>query len=150
MSNIPPLSKQLLEMRQNNVGRLFQRAARKYSEDALNLLHELGHLRLTLFHTILISHLDIEGTRISELAKRAGVTKQAISQIASELDKLGYVKCGKDPSDRRAVLIYFTQKGKTALRDAYKIKLELEKRYSEMIGESTMGDLRDTLSKLVN
>ena len=81
------LSKDLLEMRENNIGRLFQLATKSYSERALALLHDRGFTDITLFHTVLISNLDTEGAQITAIAEKAGITKQAMGQLANELAK---------------------------------------------------------------
>src|SRR5689334_24302588 len=94
----------LAAMRHENIGRLFQRAARAYSELALIKLQARGYAGLTLFHTALIANLDLEGTRITTLAERAGVTKQAMGQLVGELEERGFVKRLPVPDDKRASL----------------------------------------------
>ena len=139
----------LLHMRQENIGRLLQRAARDYSERALVKLEQHGHAGLTLFHTALISNLDIEGTQISVLAERAGMTKQSMGQVAHELEVRGYITRVDDPKDGRAIRLLFTEKGMQFLEDAYRAKLELEADYAYILGEAGFAQLRDMLGKLV-
>ncbi len=139
----------VLRMRQENVGRLFQRAARDYSERALVKLAVHGHEGLTLFHTALISNLDVDGTQISMLAERAGMTKQSMGQVAQDLEKRGYITRVPDPKDGRGVLILFTEQGHKFLEDAYKAKLELEADYIQILGEDGFDLLRELLSKVV-
>ena len=142
------LEKNLLEMRDKNVGRLFQRVARAYSERAVELLHEKGFADITLFHTALISNLDAEGTRITTLADRAGVTKQAMGQLAHELEQKGYIERKKDVSDARASLVCFTELGKDFLRAAFAVKLTIETEYAALLGEKELVELRNQLEKL--
>ena len=139
----------LLAMRQDNIGRLFQRAARAYSELAMKKLASHGYADLSLFHTALISNLDVEGSHISAIAERAGMTKQAMGQIAKELEAKGLIQRVPDPEDKRAVLLKFTEKGSQFLETAYQIKLEIEAEYAHRIGEENMGILRDLLDQLV-
>lgn len=140
---------ELLKMRQENIGRLFQRAARAYSERALVKLVDYGHEGLTLYHTALISNLDTTGTHISVLAERAGVSKQAMGQITRELEERDYIKRVPDPTDKRAVQVHFTDKGYQFLEDAYRIKLEIEAEYAAILGEDNMLILRHLLSTVV-
>ena len=140
----------LLEMRQDNIGRLFQRAARAYSELALEKFKKYGYDDLSLFHTALISNLDVEGSQISTaIAERAGVSKQAMGQLAKELEAKGLIQRVPDPSDKRAVLLKFTEDGIKFLEVAYQIKLEIESEYADIIGEENMLILRDLLGQLV-
>lgn len=139
----------LLALRQQNIGRMFQRAARAYSELALEKLHAKGHEGLTLFHTALISNLDVEGTHIKVLAERAGMSKQAMGQVADELEKHGYIKAMTDSKDKRATLITFTERGWQFLQDAYKVKLEIERTYTAKLGKAGMKQLWALLEKLL-
>ena len=139
----------LLALRQNNIGRLFQRAARAYSDVALIKLRDRGYEGLTLFHTALISNLDIEGNRITTLAHRAGVSKQAMGQVVGELEQRGYVERIPDPNDGRATLIKFTEQGWQLLQDAYFVKLEIETEYTEILGKAGMEALWGLLKGLI-
>ncbi len=139
----------LLALRQQNIGRLFQKAARAYSELALEKLHSCGHEGLTLFHTALISNLDSEGTHIKLLAERASMSKQAMGQIADELEKRGYIRAVKDSQDKRATLITFTEKGWLFLQDAYKVKQEIEHDYHTRLGKTGFKELYTLLETLL-
>jgi len=143
------LSPNLIEMRNKNIGRLFQRAARAYSERALTLLHEKGFDDITLFHTTLIANLDIEGSQITLIAERAGITKQAMGQLANELEIKGYVIKSRDPQDKRAFRVSFTNKGKEALEAAYQVKLMIEAEYSDKLGAQNNAQLRQLLENLL-
>ncbi len=143
------LSEDLIEMRENNIGRLFQHAARAYSERALTLLHEKGFSDITLFHTVLISNLDTSGAQISAIAEKAGITKQAMGQLANELEKKGYVKKTKSSEDSRAYLISFTERGENALLAAYEIKVIIEHEYQELLGLDNLDNLRGLLQTLI-
>lgn len=144
------LSKDLLEMRENNIGRLFQHAARTYSERALTLLHERGFSDITLFHTVLISNLDTAGAQISAIAEKAGITKQAMGQLVNELEKKGYVKKTKSLADSRAYLVNFTERGKDALLAAHEIKVSIEEEYQELLGVDNVDKLRELLQILID
>ena len=82
---------QLAESRQNYIGRLLQNAARAVSVQATERLRARGHRELSLAHTTLLAHLDLDGTRITVLAERAGMTKQSMGQLVMELEQRGYV-----------------------------------------------------------
>lgn len=131
------------------VGRLFQRAARAYSDLILKKMAERGYEGLTLFHTALIANLNSEGTRITVLAKRAGMAKQSMGQLANDLERRGYVERVPDLSDKRAYLIRFTEQGQTLLQDSYEAKSEVEAEYAVELGREAMETLRGLLGKLV-
>ena len=147
MDNID--QKELVALRQSNIGRLFLRAARAYSELALKKMSVRGYSGLTLFHTALIANLDIEGTRITTLAKRAGISKQAMGQLVMDLTERGFIQREPDPDDKRAALILFTQQGWQFLQDAYLVKQEIEAEYAAILGEDGMVQLRSALERLL-
>jgi glyoxylase-like metal-dependent hydrolase (beta-lactamase superfamily II) len=69
MTNSASIStKDILEMRRENIGRLFLRASRLYSERMLTLLQERGHPGLGMAHITVLPHIDLGGTRPIVLA----------------------------------------------------------------------------------
>lgn len=142
-------SEQLQEMRQQHIGRLLQQAYRGFNNRAIAKLRQRGHSGLTLAHTLLLSYLDLEGTRITVLAERARITKQSMGQLVLDLEKRGYIERRVDPLDRRATLVFFTDKGWQFLRDAYEIKKEIEAEYQAILGEEDMKRLRSALTRLL-
>jgi hypothetical protein len=55
-------------------------------------------------HTALFPHLDFDGIRLTDLAARVGVTKQAVGQLVDELAALGVVERIDDPPSGSASL----------------------------------------------
>ena len=109
---------QIEARRDEHMGRLLQRAWRVFNTQAIAKLRGRGHGGLTLAHTALLANLDLDGTRITALAERAGMTKQSMGQLALDLEAHGYVTRAPDPTDRRATLVRFTERGGQFLRDA--------------------------------
>ncbi len=140
---------QLAESRQQNIGRLFQRAARGFSVQATEKLRARGHEGLSLAHTSLLSYLDLDGTHITTLAERAGITKQSMGQLVAELEERGYVTRKADPADRRATLVTFTEVGWQFLLDAWAIKREIEADYTALLGAEGLETLRALLGRLI-
>ena len=136
-------------LRQEHIGRLLLNAQRTYSLLALTQLRERGHEGLSLAHTNLLAHLEPTGTRMSTLAARAGVTKQAIGSLVGELEAKGYVRREQDPDDRRAVVIRYTDAGWEFLRDAHAVKQDIEATFTAALGDRGMTQLRRLLSTLV-
>jgi len=146
-----PATRQAIEdLRQQHIGRLFLRAQRAYDTRAVEKLHARGHTRLTLAHTALLANLDTAGTRITTLAQRAGMTKQAMGQLAHDLEREGYIARAADPDDGRATLVTFTERGWQFLHDAYELKQEIEAEYAAVLGEPEMASLRAALTLLLN
>jgi DNA-binding MarR family transcriptional regulator len=141
---------QIHALREEHIGRLLLRAQRAFSEAAYTRLRARGHEGLSIVHTNMLAHLDIEGTTLTVLAERAGITKQAMRELVDDLEAKGYVTSATDLVDRRARRIKFTDAGWQFLRDAYAVKLEIEQDYRQVLGEEGLLQLRNALEKLVN
>jgi DNA-binding MarR family transcriptional regulator len=97
--------------RHSNMGRLLNNAVRRYESRVFDLLAEAGHTETRLSHLHLTRNLDIRGTRVTELARRAAMTKQAMSELVAQCEKLGLVRRVPDPRDARAKIVAFTARG---------------------------------------
>lgn len=98
----------------------------------------------------LLANLDTEGTSISALARRAGVTRQAASQQVAALEAAGYIERRPSESDARAVIIIQTRLGRALLEDAIDIVEELEAGYAETLGHRRLTDLKGSLASLLD
>ena len=100
-----------------DVGHLLLRAAREFSSQICHELNKRDHPDLKSGHALLVANLDKSGTRVSTLAERAEVSKQAMGQMVREMEGLGYVTREADATDARAVLILPTVLGQKLLED---------------------------------
>src|SRR5256885_13963788 len=100
----------LAARKQASVGQLLFKAARLFNERAMaRVQRRVPEARLA--HTALLPHIDLDGTRQTEIARRAGITKQAVGQLVDDLIALGLVEREPDPLDGRAHLVRFTDDG---------------------------------------
>jgi DNA-binding MarR family transcriptional regulator len=131
-----------------NIGRLLLRAQRDFDAELNARLRERGYSDVRLAHSALFAHIDPGGTRSSELAKRAGMTKQGMGQLVADLEEKGYVERVEDPADRRAKLVRLTKKGRRHVRDAREIIGEIEEAYAQRLGDGRLETLRAILKDL--
>jgi DNA-binding MarR family transcriptional regulator len=132
-----------------STGQLLLRAARLFNETAIERVRATRRNGFRLAHTQLFPHIDLKGTRLTEIAARAGITKQAVGQIVAELEEEGMLERRPDPSDGRAKLVRFTPKGRRALLDGIGVLKSLEDELSAEIGERNMRALRRGLLSLL-
>ena len=83
-----------------------------------------------------------------ELAKQAGITRQAMSQIMAEMKQWGYVETRPSPTDARRELISLTDKGKKVVVDFARCMDTLTTRYGSLIGEKQFNQAASTLARL--
>lgn len=131
------------------LGRLLLLGHRDFVERAGAKLRARGHLGLGPAHTGVLAHFDRDGTRITTLAARVGITKQATGQLVADLERQGYVIRSPDPADRRAVLVRFTDAGRRFLRDATDVREEIEAEYRSRLGDERYRLLHDALRDLI-
>jgi DNA-binding MarR family transcriptional regulator len=110
--------------RRNNIGRRLNEAVRRFETRIVEHLRQQGHDQLTLAHINLTRNLDEEGTRLSELARRASMTRQSMGELVTQVERTGLIERRPDPTDGRAKLVRFTDSGHAWLA-AFKQSLEL-------------------------
>lgn len=98
--------------RLGNAGRVLDDALTRFESRVLELMAVAGHGHTRLPHVNLTRHLDLEGTRITELARRARMTNAAMTELIDQCEALGLVVRELDASDRRARTVHFTAAGR--------------------------------------
>jgi len=103
-----------------------------------------------LVHIALIRNVDENGTRISDIARRAGMTKQATGQLVAEFVELGYIRLVNDPDDGRVKIARYTAKGKKLLLSIVASIEETENAVSAAIGAKALAGLKQTLATMLS
>src|SRR5215469_5590217 len=91
--------------RRRNMRQLLLRASRIVNRHVVEGLHARGYADLRSTHTTLLSNIDLAGSTVTTAADRAGITKQAMGRLATELEAAGYVRMQSDPNDARARIL---------------------------------------------
>jgi DNA-binding MarR family transcriptional regulator len=105
-----------------------------------------GDLRPALL--AVAQHISAEGTRITELAERAWLTKATVVHAVDELERLGYVTREPDPSDGRAKLVRTTERAHAAERVAREAIRDIRSAWADLIGRGEMDALEAGLRTL--
>jgi DNA-binding MarR family transcriptional regulator len=122
----------------------FQAVVRRVSAG----LAEAGFDDLRPAHTAVFQHIDTDGSRLTELAERAQITKQSMGYLVDYLEQRGYLERRPDPSDRRASLVCLTERGWAQIQAALAIIATLEEEWARTLGKQKMGQLRKLLTEL--
>lgn len=113
-------------------------------------LAEEGFAGIRYVHGSVFRFIDAEGSRLTMLAERSGLTKQAIGELVTELQRQGYVERVADPGDQRAKIIRLTEQGRMAQAAAGRILNDTERRWSQSLGEDRITTLRSILAEVVD
>ncbi len=147
-SQHPELSS-LDRIRHEHLGWLLGRADLLFAEGVTRAMHERGFAGIRLVHIALIRNVDENGTRITEIARRAGMTKQATGQLVAEFVELGYIRLVADPEDGRVKIARYTAKGKRLLVAIVASIEQTEDAVSLTIGAAKLEALKSTLGQIL-
>jgi DNA-binding MarR family transcriptional regulator len=101
-------------------------------------------------HSGVFAHIDVDGgTRLTELARRANVTPQAMGELVDDLERMGYVVRRPDPGDRRAKRIVLTERGVACVQAAFETIAGIEQELRELLGERGLRALRRNLQLIL-
>lgn len=131
--------------RAGNLRQLVLGSSRALNRLVVQALQKRGHKRFRSTHLSLTSNIDLHGTRLNILAARANMTKQAMWELANELEKCGYVKRRIDENDRRNRIIAFTEAGWKLKMDNIEVFREIEAELEREVGRRAYDALRGTL-----
>ena len=134
----------------SDTGELLGCGVRVFNDKAGRKIQAYGHMSVRVSHFALVRNMDPDGTRITVLARRAGMTKQAMGQLVRELTLLGYVELWQDRTDRRAKLVTYTEKGRRLAGDAARVVADVHQEFKQALGKGGMKDLRKLLTKLAD
>ena len=109
-------------------------------------MREAGYAQTRIAHIGLTRNLDVEGTRLTELARRASMSKQAMGELVEQCEAMGLVARSRDPSDGRARIITFTALGLEWL-DAFRAAVDVaEREMRGQLGAAAMDTLVQALT----
>ena len=100
-------------------------------------------------HSAVFAQIDPQGSRLTDLARRAHMTPQAMGELVDELEELGYVQRQPDPSDRRAKLIMLTERGHACIAAGVATVQGIEQRIDAVLGSRGHAQLRRLLARLL-
>ncbi len=136
--------------RDENFGRLLLHAFRAFERKLLRRLADVGYGRVRTVHLRVMRQVDMDGTRVSTLAERAGVTKQAMSQLVAECVRRKLLRTEADPADRRARIVRFTPLGAALIECARAQIVEIEAEIAALLGAERNERLNSALVALAD
>lgn len=131
--------------RQTHLGFLMGHALRRFDARVLELMAHAVQVPLALSnlaareqvgaaHIHITRHLQLQGSRLTELAASAGMTKQAMGDLVNQCVAWGLVQRTPDPMDARAKRIVFTDTGLAWLAAFRQAVAQAEAEFREQVG----------------
>ncbi|MGD9946053.1 MAG: MarR family winged helix-turn-helix transcriptional regulator [Burkholderiaceae bacterium] len=138
-----PRKSSLDHARRHGFGRLLLLARRDFVTRLKDMLRANGEM---VFRSMMISpYIDGDGTRIVEIARRMGISKQAVGRMVGELEEAGLVAQRADPADGRATLVSFTPEGLRYMKRMHRFVRKVEDEYRELVGAEVFSATRRAL-----
>lgn len=111
-------------------------------------LVEAGFDDITLAQGRVAARIAPQGTRLTELAEQAQITKQSAGFLVDQLAAAGYVERVPDPTDARARLVRLAERGLAMQQQARKAEEAIERDWERHLGARRMRALREALTAL--
>ncbi len=123
-------------------------ANRAMENRALAAVREAGFTDITQAQARVAARIGPDGTRLTDLAEQAQVTKQTAGFLVDQLERAGYVERRPDPTDGRARLVCISERGARAVEVANAAVARLEAEWEAHLGAAEMRRLRKAFVRL--
>jgi DNA-binding MarR family transcriptional regulator len=135
--------------RHDNIGRLVLFVFHAFEARLLDSYEAAGFDGFRQVHLNVLRHIDLRhGTRIVDLAVRAGVTKGAMGQLVEECARLGLVELVSDPADGRAKIVSYSKRGRAFMTVTRRSAKRIEANFAKLLGSENYVLLRSLLIEL--
>lgn len=122
------------------------KAGRLINQQGLAIAREaFGLTELKQSHLDLFPYIDIDGSSVSEIAKRKGVSKQAISKLVQEMVAMELLHLKTAPEDKRCKQVFINTSGPRALQKGFTALTTLDQQLIKQLGTD---DYHSTLEKI--
>ena len=146
------LDKKLFEteyIRNGNWVKLISVLKHQFNEWATARLIKGGYDDFKMVYMPVLMNITAEGTNNNDLACHARVTKQAMSKVAKELLKRGYIRSKTDPRDRRSTIFMLTDRGKKLVIESREAVKSITKEYQNLVGVADYERATEVLTRLI-
>jgi DNA-binding MarR family transcriptional regulator len=135
----------------DDIGFLLAKATHRWNELLAQRFAATGHSEIRpSYGSVLVPLFEEDGLRMGELARRARLSKQTMTELVRRLEGEGLVERRTDPDDGRASLIFLTHRSRDFEPAATVVLDELDRLVREQIGEERTAELRASLTELLD
>jgi DNA-binding MarR family transcriptional regulator len=130
------------------IGALLRAPAQAIHRRLIAGLNNAGFDELKLPHMAVLQYPGPDGFRPSELAERAGMSKQAMNQLLQSLERYGYIQRGDAEDGGRARVVTSTERGRAAWDKMLEVLYDIERDWRETLGEERFAQLKHLLGEV--
>ncbi len=132
---------------QPHVAVLFFVAHRAVEQRVFAALRAAG-FEATLAQGRLFARIAEGGSRLTELAESAQITKQTAQYLVDQLVAVGYLERVPDPTDARARLVRIAPRGREAQALAREVEAQITEEWERHLGSADFAELRRIMERL--
>lgn len=146
--SLGPEKESAIPIRENTIGILLPSLSDYVQQRTFETIQQKGHWELKVSFAKVLGMIGPTGGVIQQIAKNLGVSRQATTATAVELENLGYLQRVNDPSNTRQLAMQFTAQGWDLIADSVASVDELELQLSTILGDARMTRLKKTFRSL--
>jgi len=105
------------------------------------------HMKLS--HLPVIFNISVDGSSVSEIARKLNHPKQSVSRTIKELENLGFVHSCTSPVDKRIEVLTLTGLGKDFIIEAKGVTYRTNEIYKELVGEDDLRTATQVIMKII-
>lgn len=129
------------------LGSLLRAPYRRLADRLYDGLAASGFPEIRPAHSAVFRHIAPEGSRLTDLAEQAELTKQSMAYLVGYLEEHGYVSLHPDPDDGRAKHVRLTKRGQAFITALLKASAAVEDDLAAALGATKLRQLRDLLEQ---
>ena len=134
-----------------HIGRILMHTLSDFQHRLDRDLRQRGVAGIGSRHRAVFLHLgEMRPCRSVDLAQREGISPQSMMKIVHELEQQGLVKRTPDPSDSRAKLLDFTEKGNNFVQELSRSTEIVWEQYAELVGEENLHQTIQGMQQLLD
>jgi DNA-binding MarR family transcriptional regulator len=136
--------------RHENIARLLTSSVMNWQEILVSGLRQQGFPNLRASHMNLLRYIDVDGTRITEIAARSLMTKQGVGQLVVACEREGLVRTIPDRADGRAKIVTFTKLGKSVIEVEREVIERMDVELEKLLSKEAFLGLRRALTLITD
>ncbi len=145
---VNPFSAKQLAGNRGGLGVVLSRVSDYASYRLMELTREQGHDQLKLSFAHILILLRPNGTRIQDIVRVRGLSKQAVGAIANELEALGYIARIPDPESPRQQRLHLTPQGFALISDSVHSVDLLDAEFTAQVGARKFNQLKRCINAI--
>jgi DNA-binding MarR family transcriptional regulator len=135
----------------NNLGFLLSKAGQRWNEVLAERFAARGFAEVRpAYGSILIPLFEEDGLRMSELARRARLSKQTLTTLVPRLERDGLIERRGDPGDGRAALVFLTTRARAFAPVAAVVLAELDDEVARLVSTRDLATTTRVLRALMD